>query len=456
MCCSARGAGVIAGLAALMAFGVSGSSSAAEPEARAPTLSLDAAVSAALQSNRMIANASLDVGKAEDETAATKAQRLPTLSLNIFGSKLLEPVEFTFKEGVFGTFPNTGPIPAQDTKIETPTRFVGIGEARVTQPLSQQYKLGLGIHAQQLGEEVAREQLRAERQAIVSSVRKAYYGLLHGESALAAAQESLNAAHEIERVIRQRFEAGAALEADHLEARARLAHAEYEVLAAENSLTSQKEQLNQYLGRDISMDFRAVPLPKPSLTEEDLAAARERALDRRPEARTARLKVTQAEYNWKLQKADWIPNVSLMLSYVRLQSFDPFVPQNIFSFGLFLQWDVLDWGRRRHQAQEKEKTLMQASNAARETEAQTKVEVARLFRSLKEALRRLEATELSLLASRERLRIARDRFGAETILADELLRAQADGAESNRQYQEALAAFWTTRADYERTVGEDP
>jgi outer membrane protein TolC len=427
----------------------------AEPD-RASTLSLDAAVSAALQNNRLIANASLDVGKTQDETAATRAQRYPTLSLNLYGSKLLEPVSFTFQEGIFGTYPATGPIPSKDVKIETPTRFVGLGEARVTQPISQQYKLYLGIHAQEIGEEVAREQLRAERQSIVSSVRKAYYGLLHGESALAASRESLAAAREIERVIRQRFEAGAALEADHLEARARLAHAEYEELAASNGLVTQKEQLNQLLGRELSIDFRAVPLPKPSLTESDLEAAKARALDRRPEARTARLRVSQAEYDSRLQKAAWIPDVSLLLSYVRLQSFDPFVPQNIFSLGFLLQWDALDWGRRSHQSHEKEKTLQQASNAARETEAATRVEVGRLFRSLSEALRRLEAAELSLKASQERMRIAKDRFAAQTILADELLRAQAEAAESNRQYQEALAAFWTTRADWERTVGEDP
>ncbi len=454
---SSRGrAGVLGHLIPCLLLGAAEAAPGLEPESKAPTLTLEAAVSSALEKNHLIANANLDVGKAEDETAAIRAQRLPTMSLNLYGAKLLAPVSFTFEQGIFGTYPGVGPIPGEKKTIETPTRFVGIGEARLSQPLSQQYKLGLGIRAREIGEEVAREQLRAERHYVVSSVRKAYYGLLHGESALTASRESLAAAREIEREIRQRFEAGAALEADLLEARARLAHAEYEELVSQNALTTRKEQLNQLLGREISLDFRTVPLPRPPMTESDLEAARQRALEQRPEARTARLRVSQAQYDWKLQKADWIPDVSLLLSYVRLQAFDPFVPQNMFALGVYFQWDVLDWGRRRRQAAEKEKSLQQASHAALETEAATRVEVARLFRSLAEALRRLEAAELSLAASRERLRMARDRFSAETILAEDLLRAQAEAAERNRQYQEALAAFWTTRADYERMVGEDP
>ncbi|MGH9366957.1 MAG: hypothetical protein ACRD3M_04705, partial [Thermoanaerobaculia bacterium] len=80
-----------------------------------PLLTLEAAVAAALQSNRLVANASLEVEKAADETAMVRSQRLPNLTLGALGTQLLAPFTFTLEQGLLGTYPGIGPVPAQDT-----------------------------------------------------------------------------------------------------------------------------------------------------------------------------------------------------------------------------------------------------------------------------------------------------------------------------------------------------
>ncbi len=419
-------------------------------------LTLEAAVAASLQSNRLVANASLDVEKAADETAMVKSQRLPSLTLGALGTQLLAPFTFTFERGLFGTYPGIGPVPARDTRIESSQQFVFVGQALVTQPLSQQYKIGLGVRARKVGEEIAQERLRAERQSVAAQVRETYYALLRGESALLAAREGLAAAREIERVLGERLAAGAVLEADLLEAKARRARAEYEQLAAGNALAAQKEQMNRLLARPIGTDFRVVPVRGPALSEDDLEAARRRALEHQPRLRTARLQVSQADYDWKLQKAQWIPDLSLALLYIRAENFDPFVPKDFFGFGLLLQWEVFDGGRRSRLAAVKEKTLQQAANAATESEAAALVEVGRIHRQMEEAMRYFEAAEVGRAAARERLRISSDRFAAGSASAAELLEAQARQSDANRQYQEAVATFWAARAAYDRAIGEEP
>jgi outer membrane protein TolC len=435
----------------------SGSGADAGPSAPAepPVLTLDQAVAFALTDNRLVASAELDVARAEDQTAAARTRRFPSLSLGILGSQLLAPFTFTFEQGVFGTYPGIGPIPATDTPIETPQQFVLIGGAQVSQPLSQLYRIGLNVRALKVGEQMAQEQLRSRRQAVTANVRTVYYGLLEAQSAVAAAREALAATREIERVIGERLQTGAVLEADRLEARARRARADADELAAAVALSAQKEQLNQLMGRDITTDFRPMPVPRPSLEESDLEAARRRALDRRPELRSARLQVTQAELDWRVERAKWVPDLSLSLQYMRFENFDPIVPKNFFSFGLLFQWEVFDWGRRSRQASEKEKTLRQAGLTSAETETSTLVEVGRLHRQLAQALRSAEAAELERAAMRERLRIARDHFEAGAIPAADLLQAEARMADADRRYQESVATFWTARADYERAVGED-
>lgn len=443
--------GVLAA-AALAAFSVA----AAEEPAPPPTLTLENAIAIALESNRLVATASLEVGKAADEVAEIRSQRFPTLSLKVLGSELLTPFAFTFEKGVFGTYPGIGPVPAEDTKIETPQRFTLVGSAQLAQPLSQQYKIGLGVKAKKAAEEAAREDLRARRHSVVSDVREAYYGLLQAESALRAASEGLASAREVERVFADRLATGSVLEVDHMEARARRAQGESQELNARNALAVRREQLNLLLARPIATDFRAVPVPPPRLTDSDLEAARQRALERRPEVKKARLQATQAEYDWKLQRAEWIPDLSLSLNYVRLENFDTLIPKNFVSFGLYLSWDVFDWGRRNRQSAEKEKTHQQAALAVTETEQSTLVEVGRLHRKVAETLRSYEAAELNRQATRERLRVDKDRFEAEKISASDLMRSQSQLADADRQFADAVAAFWTARADLERAVGEDP
>src|SRR5262249_17352878 len=153
----------------------------------------------------------------------------------------------------------------------------------------------------------------------------------------------------------------------------------------------------------IAEDFRLMPAPKPSLTEADLEAARRRALERRPEVRTAHLRVTQAEYDWKMQRAAWIPDVSLMLNYMRFANFAVLIPKDVASFGIYFQWDVFDWGRRNRQTHEKEKAVQQLANQAVETDTATRIEVGRLHRHLAESLRALEAADLTRAAAHERL-----------------------------------------------------
>jgi outer membrane protein len=419
-----------------------------------PVLTLDEAVARALTSSRLVAGAKLDVSRAEEKVAAAKSSRWPTLSLTVLASRLLTPIDFEFEKGVFGDFPGVGPIPAEDTKVGSPRGFTTLGMGQLQFPISQQYEIGLSVRLSGASLEGAREQLRARRQATVNDVRRVYYGILQGESALAAAEESLSLAREVERVVGEKVRAEKSLEVDHVEARAQLARADAGVFSARDAVVSQKEQLNLLLGRDVGADFRVVPVADQTAYAGDLEAVRSRARELQPALREARLRVTQAELAWRLSKTEFLPDLGFQANYVSPYSSD-FLPRNIFSIGFFLSWDVFDAGRRKHEAAEKAHALEQAKLAAAERENSIAAEVGARFRRLDTSRRELAAAELERAARRERLRIAKDRYRAELLTADSLLRAQADLADADRQYTQALSTFWSARADLERAVGEE-
>ena len=73
--------------------------------------------------------------------------------------------------------------------------------------------------------------------------------------------------------------------------------------------------MNQLLGRDLSTAFRVDLIPEQDRSDLTLDSARQEALANRPENRQAHLKEKQAEYDRRLAKAEYIPDLSLDVRY---------------------------------------------------------------------------------------------------------------------------------------------
>ena len=97
---------------------------------------------------------------------------------------------------------------------------------------------------------------------------------------------------------------------------------------AENGLATQREHLNQLLGRDLSTPFRVDSMPEEDATDLTLDAARDKASQNRPEIRQALLKEKQAEYDRRIAKAEYIPDLSLSVRYQGLNNVKV-LPENV-------------------------------------------------------------------------------------------------------------------------------
>src|SRR5262249_3644772 len=145
----------------------------------------------------------------------------------------------------------------------------------------------------------------------------------------------------------------------------RLARAEVTRIELGNAIATRKEQLNQLLGRDVRMAFEVTALPTAIGSSIDLAAAQARAIDMRPDVRQARVRLQQAELARRITKADYVPDVSLAVSYITPMNVNG-APQHIATAGVQLQWEPFDWGRKERALASKDLELRQARNAVRE------------------------------------------------------------------------------------------
>ncbi len=417
----------------------------------AEVLSLDQAINIALQNNRPLKNARLTVEKGEDEIAVIRTSRFPSSRFYALVSQDMVKHETNLTNPLTGVFPGIGPF----FTLSTPRRPTAVFAAQVLQPISQQYRIGLAIDAVKLARDEEQQKLRSEEQSLVNNVKKTYYGLLQSESALENVRDEVKSYRELDRVTGEFVLQQVVLKSDHLQVQTQLAKAEYEAVDLTNRVSTQKEQLNKLLGRNVLTDFSVSPVAEATVFEGDISASRRRALEQRPELSDARLKVAQAKLDKRLKKSEYIPDVSVGFTTLSLRNFDEVVPKNIASVGVVMSWEPFDWGRKKRQLAEKSKTIEQAENALKETEDQIQIEVGDKFRRLQQTQQALRVARLSQDTEREALRVTQGRYSFEAALLTEVLQSQAKLADANNQYQQALLSFWTAKAELERALGQD-
>ena len=419
-----------------------------------PLLTLDGAVSLALSNNRAVKNSALEAQKSDDQVSVARSRRLPKFQLDVLAGSLLQPFDFTFRAGSFGTYPSTGPIPSTDAKIRTPARFTTFTTASIDQPLSQLYKINLGVRATELGREITREGLRAERQKVAADVRRAYFGLV-------ASQTSVEAA-------RRRWRRSSRRSASRLST----------LRSARCFVPTRWKSSRAWPGADTSCPRRRTGSPpsgrcsttcwaassrhasassrSPSTRRDELTLepARQRAAESRPELRQAEAREKQADYERRIAKADYIPDVSASVRYVGFYNYEV-LPRNVAMAGVFVNWEPFDWSRRSNKVAERTKALEQASNGAQQARSQVAIEVGAKYRRWSEAALLVPAARTGYEAATEQLRVTRTSTRTEAALLKDLLQAQARTSEAQFQYQQALSSYWGAMAELRRAMGDE-
>lgn len=410
-------------------------------------LTLEQAIALALRDNHTVRAAQEEEDKTGNMLAATRTRRLPSIEVfSLATEQFVEPVV-----PLANIFPGVGSF----FSVGVPRRPTNIFAGLILQPLTQQYRLGLTVEQAKLARNSDRESLRLVRQSTIDRVKQTYYGIVKTQSALESTQVAIASYRELRRVTSDQVAQQELLKSASLDVETRLAKTEYEAINLSNELATQKEQLNNLLGRDVRTNFDVYSAPDMNGFPDDVESARHRALEQRPEIREARLKVEQAEVDRRIKKSEYIPDVSAGFIYMNFQGFQNFVPRNLASVGLALKWEVFDWGRKRDELAEKDKTIEQARDSLREAEDRVLIDVGDKFRKLRQTRHAFVVAQLAEQTARENLRVNTNKFKFTAALMSDVLESQATLAEASHQFQQALLGYWTAQAEFEKALGED-
>jgi outer membrane protein len=413
-----------------------------------PVLTLEQALDIALQENRNLDNAEMDVGKATDSLAAERTKRLPRLNLGVSEYYNLTPQSFTYEAGTFG------PVPTEDVEITSHEGFTTVVSASVKQPLSDLYRIGLTIDQYEINEDIADQDLRSRRQAIIKDVKEAYYNILKTRNELATTQASIAFYKELDQLVDRYYTEQMVLRYETMEVKSRLARAEHDAFTEGNRLATQKEKLNKLLGRNVVTQFSVGSAGIDQLAVPSIAVAEAAAIDQRPEINARRLQLKHAEYGYRIKKSEYIPRIDLQYRYTRLYNTD-FIPDKESAIGLTARWEFYDWGRKSEDLSKKTLAIRQARNDIEEAESQVIIEVNHRIRELEDARKLVSVTALTQEAAQEKLRVLMNQYRQQAVLLDDVLKAERQLSTANTEHNNAQLSVWTAQSELQKAMGEE-
>jgi len=412
-----------------------------QPSPQPPTepLSLAAVTSAALQQVSAFRQAQIDEAVAAEDLRQARTALLP---------RARDEFSFTYNS------------PARSDP-SSPS-FIGANAVRESQNLfgvtgDLSFGVVAAIRRGRALLEAARAGTAVARRALVRGAGEAYYNAASATAARQAAEESLAAAQEFERVTALNVDAGEVPEVDAIRARLQTAARRDELAQAQETETIANASLTTFLGTDAGLGAPAIePLPQ-TIDLHELEALTPAGAAKRPEAVQLEAQVRAARAGVGVARAGRLP----ALTYSVDEGFDTgsLAPDELRQHRGVLAVAVVDvplfdWGASRSRQRQAELRAEGAELQRQLTMRDLLLQFATARQQAATAAERAENARRALSDAERNasISVARYRAGEAPIL--EATDAQTTLAQQRLALQQALAGYFIAREHLREAAGE--
>ena len=437
---------VVAGLAVLSAAG--------QDVAGTRRLSLTEAIHLAISQNRALKIARLKIVENEAKNAGQRSAYFPTITNQSNAMHVTELQGVGIPTGAFGTV--AGSLsPAQNVNLPQGQRTIVTSGTMISQPLTQLLRIHQGnrIAAAEVAE--SRDELKKVENQIALQVHSLYFGILIARLQKRAAEQQSTYAAEHLRESEDDVRNGSALKIAALQGRASLLEIQQSVLTADLQLSDLTTELDDLLG--LPLDTRleldsAVPANFDHRPREEYTKT---AWAENPEILAAEESVRKATAGVAAAKTAYIPDIT---AYARQSYQDgvPFLVRNFGTFGVLLNWDVFDFGKRRSVVREREAQLAQAEENLRRLKDEVAVLIERSYNKVERTKKLVEVADQVVKLRQESERLAENQSTQGVILVSERRQAAAATYKADADFLQASLGHLLAWAELEQAVGHTP
>ena len=397
---------------------------AAEP------LELDDCIDRALRHNLDLQVAEQGVMRSVADTRAARADRLPSLTANLFRyNRSRTGPSVRVQENPTG---QVDPVTGQRIVQEERTLIPAIDRDSYSLSASLSYTFFDGgrrannRRASRRRLENAELDLSARESDVVAGVKAGYYELLKAQELVEVQKEALRLGEKQLEDAEVRLEVGSGTEVDVLRLKVALGNAQSHLIDARQGVVLAKAQLNHRMGAEVTAPIEVAPMDlarwQAPAVGDSLPELVDTAVRNNPTARGLAMATLATEHELKAARSAWYPRLGGNLSYSRdNEVFDRVVhdlDQNYrLNLGLSLTHDVFDGGLRQANVDRSRAALETARinadqlrrNLALAIQTE-RLELARLVKQLTLGERTVKLAEEDLLQAQERYRLGKGRL----------------------------------------------
>ncbi len=424
---------------------------AAQDQSTPLVLSLNDAITLALENNWDVKLSEKDILKSEEQISEAYANAFPRLEFNgRYVRNIKLPVLFLPS----GTpFNETG---------KTITLELGSDNAYdLTFSLSQviySQKVNTAIQIADEYSELSKTANLGTRNDIILNVKKTFYNVLLMQELVKVSRQGNEVAKANYENVSALFKQGVASEYDFLRAEVQYANTQPMLIQTENNLELAKNYLKSILTLDIT---KPIEIKGEFIFEEVPASlfesTNEKGVREHPLVKQLEIQSSLLDKNITIQKADYFPTLAAFGSYAfqsqeNTFNFKDYLWAESFMVGLNLSYTLFDgFGRSARVEQaiiEKEKVDL----TRRKVEEGLKIRIMQAKMSMDEAKKRIDAQTKSLEQADKALKIAQTRYKSGVGTQLELIDTQAAVTIARTNYAQAIYDYLTAKADWENAV----
>lgn len=354
----------------------------------------------------------------------------------------------------------------QYSRVEPPVTVPGIGQ--VSPP--DNYRFGLTIRqalytfgrlkwtvlAAKLQKRAIEEDYRAEVNRLVQLTAQRYIEALLAQDAVAIAEDNLEAQQANLRTSQLLFEQGVAAQFDVLSNSAAVARAQQQLIESRTAETNAKARMLSLLDEPLDRSLRLEALELHAPAEIGLADAKSRALESRPDLRSARWAVEQAKARVEVAETSNNPTLELQNTTTN-QNAAGFNPGTQNTTAIVLTVPLYDGGLSHVQAEQAKEAVLQLSKNLEQSERDVTLQVEEVYNQLQDRWLAISVAEENVRQADEALRVAILRYQNGISTNTELLDSQASRSQARFDLATARANFLQSRWNWwQVTAAEYP
>jgi outer membrane protein TolC len=411
----------------------------------AEELSLDAAISAAMEASPQLAAVRAGVEAAELGERSVRSEWMPSLA--VVGSYGTYSGEVNFNRFLPGV-PGAGGIDvgSLDTNV--------VAAAELNQVLYDGGAIGAERRGRRVERMLADEEVRRRSLDLVLEVTQAFYSVLLAEQRIEVAGRGVDRTLEGLEIVRSRRAEEEALEVELLGVESQLAADRLTVLTSEHDLELARRALNRLLGRDLDAELTLVGSLAdrvPVIPEQEGV---QRAAEESPEVQQAMLGLEQAEAMRERASAVARPKLDLRAGYMYIDNdlvFKGDYIGGVVSLSIPFARELYGASAAKGQAQA---YIRQAEQVQRDVEAAVRLRAIQAYRQLELAYAAIEVADRSVAFHRERYRVSLSAYREQLVTFGEVLDHHSELSESELELSAARYQARVAEAEVRRVAGE--